>query len=608
MMRNYQLCALITLMIFSFSCRKEKDEKKSGEKEILSFVFKAADNPTLLADLSTTIRNDTIFWSLTADTMTKVLVPTITISAGATISPVTNEAVDLSAGVTYTVTAPDGSMKKYVTSLKLVAAPTLAALKINGATLSYDSASRTYYFPVSVGTTVSEIKAQFDTTQAAKIFFDGTLTSYNTAAAVSLTTNQTLTIKPATTEGLPGESYNLVITGMPIIQLTTLNTINETDYVTGAITVTDPDSVAHGSSFFVASNITIKYRGATSLGYPKKQYAVKLNDASGSSQDIAMLGLREDNNWILDAMYADQARMRNRLCTDIWNSYNNVPYIADEPDAHNGTRGYFVEVFMNNTYIGLFCMTEKLDRKQVKAKKKGGFVYKADSWTTATVFTGVGDELYDNSLEEWNGWESSYPDASDDVAMDWSYLYNLINFVSTSSDDDFVANVAANLNLANMADYLILLNVMAGDDNQGKNTFMSVYNVSKSTQFFYSPWDMDATFGRDYTASVAANTSTLYGVAGGNVENNIFVRLLSLNPSSFRETVKARWNELKTAQLSKATVNARIEAYRDLIINTKAMDREIAVWGSLDIASETSYMESWYSTRFDFLDSYFNGL
>jgi hypothetical protein len=595
-------------MILSIACKKEKDEKKSGGKDILSFVFKAADNPALLADLSTTIRNDTIFWSLTSDTMTKVLVPTITISAGATISPVSNEVVDLSEGLTYTVTAPDGSVKKYVTSLKLVAAPTLAGLKINGATLSYDSAARTYYFPVSMGTTLSEIKAQFDTTQAAKVLFDGTLTSYNTAAGVSMVTNQILTVRPATAEGLPGDPYSLVITGMPIVQLSTFNTINETDYVGGAITVTDPDSAAHGSSFFVSSNITIKYRGATSLGYPKKQFAVKLQDASGSSQDIPMLGLREDNNWILDAMYADQARMRNRLCTDIWNSYNNVPYIADEPDAHNGTRGYFVEVFMNNSYLGLFCMTEKLDRKQLKAKKKGGFVYKADTWTTATLFSGVGDTPYDNSLEDWNGWESSYPDAGDDVAMDWSYIYNLVNFVSTSSDEDFVANVSANLNLANMADYLILLNVIAGDDNQGKNTFMSVYNVNKSTQFFYSPWDMDATFGRDYTATLSENASTLYGVSGGNVENNIYVRLLTLNPSSFRETVKARWNELKSSQLSKATINARIEAYRDLIINTKAMDREMAMWGSLDIASETAYMESWYSNRFDFLDTYFNNL
>ena len=263
---------------------------------------------------------------------------------------------------------------------------------------------------------------------------------------------------------------------------------------------------------------------------------------------------------------------------------------------------------MNNSYLGLFCMTEKLDRKQLKAKKKGGFVYKADTWTTATLFSGVGDTPYDNSLEDWNGWESSYPDAGDDVAMDWSYIYNLVNFVSTSSDEDFVANVSANLNLANMADYLILLNVIAGDDNQGKNTFMSVYNVNKSTQFFYSPWDMDATFGRDYTATLSENASTLYGVSGGNVENNIYVRLLTLNPSSFRETVKARWNELKSSQLSKATINARIEAYRDLIINTKAMDREMAMWGSLDIASETAYMESWYSNRFDFLDTYFNNL
>ncbi|WP_394353193.1 hypothetical protein [Mucilaginibacter humi] len=44
--------------------------------------------------------------------------------------------------------------------------------------------------------------------------------------------------------------------------------------------------------------------------------------------------------------------MRNRLCTDIWNSFNNVPYIEDEPDALNGTRGYLTEVFFNDQYPG----------------------------------------------------------------------------------------------------------------------------------------------------------------------------------------------------------------------------------------------------------------
>lgn len=591
-------------MLLLLSCRKEQQELKSGEKEILSYVFKAANNPSLSTDLSTTIRNDTIFWSFTSDTMSKELVPTIEISAGATIvSPVTTEAVDLSQGITYTVEAADGSLKTYVTALKIVAAPVLSGLKINGRSLSYDSASSTFYFPMSVGTTLSSLTVQFDTTLAEKLLIDTSLTGNNMTASIHVAMNQVFSIKPATSAGLTGEAYHLVVTGMPIVQLTTVNTINGDDYVSAAMTLTDPDSVAHGSSAFVSSNIVIKWRGNTSKSFPKKAYGLKLQDAAGSNQDIPLLGLREDQSWILDAMYIDQARMRNRLCTDIWNSYNNVPYAADEPEALNGTRGYFVEVFMNNEYIGLYCMTEKLDRKQLKAKKNGGFVYKGNDWTTATLFTGVG-QAYDNSSDTWNGWESDYPDADDDVAMNWSYLYDLVDFVATSSDADFTANVSTHLNLANMADYLIQLNLVGGEDNQGKNTFMSVYNVSKGVQFFYSPWDMDNTFGRSWTGEIFDNSTIFYGPG----TNNIYTRLLALNPASFRETVKARWNALKGSLLSKATVNARIEAYRDLLTNTNAIVREAARWGALDLPTETTWMETWYRSRFDYLDTYFNSL
>lgn len=83
-----------------------------------------------------------------------------------------------------------------------------------------------------------------------------------------------------------------------------------------------------------------------------------------------LLGLRDDGDWILDAMYIDHARMRNRLSTDLWIDMNKVPYLSKEPRAINGTRGYFVEVFLNNSYLGLYCLTERIDRKQLQLSKK----------------------------------------------------------------------------------------------------------------------------------------------------------------------------------------------------------------------------------------------
>lgn len=38
--------------------------------------------------------------------------------------------------------------------------------------------------------------------------------------------------------------------------------------------------------------------------------------------------MRSDNNWILDAMAVDRARMRNRVSTDLWLAFSTKPYHA----------------------------------------------------------------------------------------------------------------------------------------------------------------------------------------------------------------------------------------------------------------------------------------
>lgn len=137
-------------------------------------------------------------------------------------------------------------------------------------------------------------------------------------------------------------------------------------YTKGSLRVTFPEDEGLDSIY----HADFKIRGASSINYPKKSYAVKLRDAEGNSIDRKLLGLRSDNNWILDAMYVDLACMRNRVCTDLWNDFSVKPYYADrEKKVRTGTRGKFVEMILNGRHNGIYCMTEKMDRKQLKLKK-----------------------------------------------------------------------------------------------------------------------------------------------------------------------------------------------------------------------------------------------
>ena len=59
--------------------------------------------------------------------------------------------------------------------------------------------------------------------------------------------------------------------------------------------------------------IGLEYRGATSQSYEKKSYGFSLKASIDLNDDISgsFFDLKNNNDWILDAMWIDKARLRN---------------------------------------------------------------------------------------------------------------------------------------------------------------------------------------------------------------------------------------------------------------------------------------------------------
>lgn len=94
-------------------------------KAIVSFVFKATDNPGVLSvDANATIGLDTILVTLPTGVKTNKLIPLIT-TTGASIAPASRMAEDFTKPVLYTVTATDGTTKNYFV---VVTAPSFPAI------------------------------------------------------------------------------------------------------------------------------------------------------------------------------------------------------------------------------------------------------------------------------------------------------------------------------------------------------------------------------------------------------------------------------------------------------------------------------------------------
>ncbi|MEI2738521.1 MAG: PQQ-binding-like beta-propeller repeat protein [Chitinophagaceae bacterium] len=89
---------------------------QSDTKDITSFVFKTANNPSLTADINGTIFADSIAVTVPFGTNLSNLIPTITIN-GINISPASLIPQNFNNTVLYTVTAQNGSSKIYKVSV-----------------------------------------------------------------------------------------------------------------------------------------------------------------------------------------------------------------------------------------------------------------------------------------------------------------------------------------------------------------------------------------------------------------------------------------------------------------------------------------------------------
>ena len=145
------------LLLWVVSCKKEDPPvtptpTKSSDNAISAFAFSAL-SPAVNATIDATTK--AISATVTSGTDVTKLVPTITTSAKATVSPASGVVQDFTNPVTYTVTAEDGSKQTYTATVIKTAAAKSSAKNI--LTVSFDGASPAV--KATVDTTAKTISA-----------------------------------------------------------------------------------------------------------------------------------------------------------------------------------------------------------------------------------------------------------------------------------------------------------------------------------------------------------------------------------------------------------------------------------------------------------------
>ncbi len=340
---------------------------------------------------------------------------------------------------------------------------------------------------------------------------------------------------------------------LPVVRLSAalLNTLTTKP---GTILVKD----ASGEVF--ESDITIKYRGTYSASFTlKRNYTLHLKTPDGAQRKAGLLGLREDDDYVLLGGYSDPSRLRILVGLDLFRD-------TCGPSA----QGTLCEVYFGEYYKGVYTLAERPERKTAKVPKDGA-LYRVLAASVDQVDVLSGHAASAPEGESWYNIGKIYP-AGD---AGWQALQALHAFLRTADDAAFAAEIGAYLDLTAFADYYLFVNLIGATDNLQKNLFLAW----DGERMYPMPWDLDAAFGRIYNAELSA--------ADAWYTSPLFDRLLKAE--TFKQLLSARYAQLRPHFLPEA-VCARFTEYADLLAESGALAREAERFGTYtDITTQKSH-------------------
>ena len=409
---------------------------------------------------------------------------------------------------------------------------------------------------------------------------------------------------------------NIQFTYWPVIQI--YGNYVKRPYYEGRVIISHPDS-----SMQEDIRSRVRWAGSSTAGNDRKKhnFHLKFYNEDGSKKEMSFFGLRHDFHWRLDAGQVDFARVRNRVSKDIWAEFAHAPYYAayEPKTARNYVRGDFVEVFLNDEYMGIYSLNEHMDRQQLKLKQYDydnsefhGGLWKPMTWSYTTVFQNL--PTIDATKKTWDNFYVKYPNIDDVNPTNFQTLYDAIKFTLNSSDEAFLDSARYYFDIPVIRDYYLFLILLQAPDNVGKNVYYACYDAAADKRLTVAVWDLDCTQGQFYI-----NTGSYYhhAIVGPEVDfradqlssHKLYYRLWNLDPS-FHGLATERYWELRGTTFNPDSILARYEAYFDEMRRCGADQREIARWSrgtdlaghELNFNTELEYLRDWWTRHIAYLD------
>jgi subtilisin-like proprotein convertase family protein len=409
-------------------------------------------------------------------------------------------------------------------------------------------------------------------------------------------------------------------TKLPIVVLNTDNRIipNEPK-IPGSISIIFDDTGEfnhYGDAAMFHSPLAIEVRGASSQGFPKKSYGFELQDEEGEDNAAELLGLPEEEDWILYAPYTDKTFMRDALTYQLGNDL-----LGYSP------RTRAVEVYLNGDYQGVYWLEEKIkrDKNRVDIKKlnpadtigdalTGGYILKVDR--------DDGEGTYFVS-----DYEGSYPDEEIRVVFEEpegpdlhpsqkEYITHFFDsFESALYGDQFTdpsIGYRAYVDVHSLIDFFIISEFGHNVDAYRLSTFLYKDRDSEDPLMHLGPmWDFNLAFGNVDYCDCQLVEGWAY-VNSTNCGNTPLWWPRLLEDPAFRNELNCRYRELRESELSNDRIESLITGMQSSLTSPSFNNYEKwpilgkYVWPNYFIGEtyldEVDYMKQWIIQRLEWMD------
>lgn len=329
--------------------------------------------------------------------------------------------------------------------------------------------------------------------------------------------------------------------------------------------------------------VNVRGRGNSTWSFPKKPYAIKLNDKA------SILGMPKHKRWVLLANWLDKTMMRN----------STAFHIAEQTDLAWTPRGEFVEVVLNGYHRGNYYLCEqiKVDKNRVAIEAlsdenpSGGFILEVDVYY---------DEVFKFHSPRYN-MPYMFKDPDEVTDAQYNYFYDYVANLEESLVDDERFAAREYVNYIDVDSYIDWWFVHELTGNmEPLHPKSSYFHKDRDGLLTAGPvWDFDWETFVPYKASNLCNGEAIY-----------FGRLFQ--DEAFVARVKERWEMFKPRF---ETVSAYIASEAERLapsaaINSKMWPIDVVVNQDENLSFEAAVnrMRTSYESKVRWLNNYITNL